>query len=78
MIMISEKFKFYQKSAETRVLKILITIPFTLATMRQFIIKPWRSYLGPWCQKNFKCIQKLGEIAIIFLKSIPLTLKTIQ
>ena len=32
------KFECYQKIAKARVIKILITIPLTLETMRQLII----------------------------------------
>ena len=52
-----EKIKFYQKVGKIRVIKILRTIPLTLETMQQLIIKPRRRSLVPEkskIQKNFK------------------------
>ena len=42
MIIILRKLEFYQKIVEPRIVKILITIPLTLDTMQQLIIKHWR------------------------------------
>ena len=59
------KNKFYHKIAKAGVSEIFITIPLTLETMQQLILKPWRRFLGPWCRKNNK-IQKLEKIQNIF------------
>ena len=56
--------KFNQKIAENRVNKILITIPLTLETMQQLIIKyaggPWAPGAGKKC--NFLKIAKIRDI----------------
>ena len=57
--------------------------------MQQFIIKPWRRSLGPWCKKNdknSKGLKKLEKVANIFfkiaeikiLKKIPLHLEAMR
>ena len=53
-----EKLKFYPKITKTGVLKKMITIPLTLETMQQLIIRPWR-----------KKIQKQQKIANNFKKA---------
>ena len=80
----SKKIKFYRKIAKAGVIKKMITISITLETMRQLIIKLWRS-LGPWCSKKdkFKKIQKklqefLKIADIKVLKNIPLHVEATQ
>ena len=63
MIIIFRKFelKFIKEIPKTGAIKILITIPLTLETMQQLIIKPWRRSLRPWCRKNDKTIKKIQK-----------------
>ena len=60
-----KKFIFYQKIALAGVIKILITIPLTLETMQQLIIKPWRRSLGPWCRKKNQYSKNLRKLQIL-------------
>ena len=85
-----EKKNFLSKIAKAGVIKILITIPLTLETMRQLIIKPWRRSLGPWGQKKDKkleniqkktlknCKYFLKTANIKILKTIPLHLEAMR
>ena len=57
-----EKFKFYPKISKTGVIvddSKLITIPFTLETMQQLIIKPMRRFEGLCCRKKNQKQEKL-------------------
>ena len=79
------KTKFYRKIAKAGVIKKLTTIPLTLETMRQLIIKSWRMSLGPSCWKKDKCkkiqkkLQAFLKIADIkVLKNIPFHLEAKQ
>ena len=75
------KIKIYQQFDQAGIIKMLITISLTLETMRQPIIKPRMSSLGPWCRKlkKLKKLQIFLKIADIkILKNIPLHLETMQ
>ena len=86
IIFLKFEIRTYSKIAKAGVIKKL-TIPLTIETTQQIIIKPWKRSPGPWCLKNekFKKIQNFKELQVILkiadikiLKIIQLHLEAMQ
>ena len=56
-----DKIKLYQQIAQAGVVKIMITIPLTLETMRQPIIKPWKRIRTLVSEKMIKNSRRLKK-----------------